>query len=78
MYRGGPSAGEPVRPREMGVPSDDGEEAVAPRVPPVPEEPTQSTVPQAMQPIVEVVSIVSEVVDVCHFLKQGQHQYLQW
>ena len=29
----GPSAGEPVRPREMGVPSDGGEEAVAPRVP---------------------------------------------
>ena len=29
-----PSAGEPVRPREMGVPSDGGEEVVAPRVPP--------------------------------------------
>ena len=40
---GGPSAGEPVRPREMGVPSDGGgEEAVAPRVPPVPAKPTQA------------------------------------
>ena len=32
---GGPSAGEPVKPREMGVPCDGGEEAIAPRVPPV-------------------------------------------
>ena len=39
---GGPSAGEPVRPREMGVPSDGGEEAVAPRVPPVLAKPTQA------------------------------------
>ena len=31
-----------VRPREMGVPSDGGEEAVAPRVPPVPAKPTQT------------------------------------
>ena len=38
---GGPPAGEPVRPREMGAPSD-GEEAVAPRVPPVPSKPTQA------------------------------------
>ena len=37
-----PSAGEPVRPREMGVLSDGGEEAVAPRVPPVPAKPTQA------------------------------------
>ena len=37
-----PSAGEPVRPREMGVPSDGGEEVVAPRVPPVPAKPTQA------------------------------------
>ena len=29
----GASAGEPVRPTVMGVPSDGGEEAVAPRVP---------------------------------------------
>ena len=36
------SAGEPVRPREMGVPSDGGDEAVAPRVPPVPVKPTQA------------------------------------
>ena len=36
------SAGEPGRPREMGVPSDGGEEAVAPRVPPVPAKPTQA------------------------------------
>ena len=35
---GGASAGEPVRPSEMGVPSDGGEEAVAPRVP----KPTQA------------------------------------
>ena len=28
--------------REMGVPSDGGEEAVAPRVPPVPAKPTQA------------------------------------
>ena len=39
---GRPSAGEPVRPRDMGVPSDGGEEAVAPRVPPVPAKPTQA------------------------------------
>ena len=55
---GGPSGGEPVRPREMGVPSDGGEEAVAPRVPPVPAKPTQqnrmSTALRAMQPIVVV------------------------
>ena len=38
----GPSAGEPVTPREMGVPSGGGEEAVAPRVPPVPATPTQA------------------------------------
>ena len=38
----GPSAGEPVRPREMGVLSYGGEEAVAPRVPPVPAKPTQA------------------------------------
>ena len=37
-----PSAGEPVRPREMGVPSDGGEEAVAPRVPPVLAKPTET------------------------------------
>ena len=39
---GGPSAGESVRPREMGVPSDGGEEVIAPRVPPVPAKPTQA------------------------------------
>ena len=39
--RGG-GAGEPVRPREMDVPSDGGEEVVAPRVPPVPAKPTQA------------------------------------
>ena len=39
---GRPSAGEPVRPREMGLPSDGGEEAVAPRVPPVLAKPTQA------------------------------------
>ena len=39
---GVPSAAEPVRPREMGVPSDGGEDAVAPRVPPVPAKPTQA------------------------------------
>ena len=38
----GPSASEPVRPREMGVPSDGFEEAVAPRVPPAPAKPTQA------------------------------------
>ena len=38
----GPSAGESVTPREMGVPSDGGEEVVAPRVPPVPAKPTQA------------------------------------
>ena len=38
----GPSAGEPVRPRELSVPSDGGEEVIAPRVPPVPAKPTQA------------------------------------
>ena len=33
--------GEPVRPREMGVPPYGGAEAVAPRVAPVPSKPTQ-------------------------------------
>ena len=37
-----PSAGESVRPREMGVPSDGGEEVIAPRVPPVLAKPTQA------------------------------------
>ena len=37
-----PSAGEPVRPRELSVPSDGGEEVIAPRVPPVPAKPTQA------------------------------------
>ena len=37
-----PSAGEPVRPREMGVLSDGGEEAVALRVPPGLAKPTQA------------------------------------
>ena len=41
MLHGGPSAGETTRPTEVGVPSDGGEEAVAPRVPPGPSEPTQ-------------------------------------
>ena len=39
---GEPSAGESVRPREMSVPSDGGEEVIAPRVPPVPAKPTQA------------------------------------
>ena len=40
---GGPSAGEPVRPRELSVPADGGgEEVIASRVPPVPAKPTQA------------------------------------
>ena len=38
----GPSAGETARPTEMSVPSDGGEEAVAPIVPPVPSNPTKT------------------------------------
>ena len=38
----GLSADESVRPRELGVPSDGGEEVIAPRVPPVPAKPTQA------------------------------------
>ena len=38
----GPSASEPVRPREMGAPSDGGEEVVASRVPPVLAKPIQA------------------------------------
>ena len=62
------SAGEPVRPREIGVPSDGSEEAVAPKVPPVPAKPTQAEQDEhhatAIQPIVRGVSIVSKVEDV--------------
>ena len=57
---GGPSAGEPVRPREMGVPSTSA--CLRSRH----KQGKMSTMPQAMQPIVRGVSIVSEVVDVCH------------
>ena len=39
---GGLSAGESVRPREMGVPSGGGEEVIAARKPPVPAKPTQA------------------------------------
>ena len=39
---GGPSAGESVRPRELSVPSDGGQEVIAPRVAPVPAKPTQA------------------------------------
>ena len=39
---GGPSASEPVRPREMGAPSDGCEEVVASRVPPVLAKPIQA------------------------------------
>ena len=51
------------------MPSDGGEEAVAPRVPPVPAKPTQPEQDEhyawcAMQPIVRLVSIVSKVYDV--------------
>ena len=65
---GGPSAGEPVTPREMGVLSDGGEEAVAPTVPPVPAKPTQAERDEhyATGHIVRGVSIVPEVVGVCH------------
>ena len=53
------SAGEPVKPREMGVASDDGEEAVGPKVPAVPAKPSRMrTMLRAMQPIVRGVSIV--------------------
>ena len=52
------------------MPSDGGEEAVAPRVPPVPTKPTQAEQndhhAQGMQPIVRGVSIVLKVEDV-HF-----------
>ena len=36
------SAGEPVRPRELSVPSNGGEKVIAPRVPPVLAKPTQA------------------------------------
>ena len=49
---------------KLALPSDGGDEAVAPRVPPVRSKPTQAE--QAMQPIVRGVNIVSEVVVVCH------------
>ena len=64
----GPSAGESVRPREMGVPSDGGEEVIAPRVPPVlrsrHRQSKKSTTLKAMQPIVHGANIVSKVEDV--------------
>ena len=49
------------------MPSDGGEEVIAPRVPPVRSQHTQSrmnTMLQAMQPVVHGANIVSEVEDV--------------
>ena len=65
---GGPSAGEPVRPREIGVPSDGGEEAVALECHQCLQsrhrQSRMSTTLRAMQPIVRAVSIESKVEDV--------------
>ena len=63
------SADEPVRPREMGVPSDGGEEAVQEChhcMRSRHKQSKMSTMPQAMQPVVRGVSIVSKIQDVCH------------
>ena len=65
------SAGEPVRPSEMGVPSDGGHKEVALRGPLRNRHwwNMMSTMVRAMQPVVRGVSIASKVEDV-HFLKR--------